>query len=155
MSARFAVKLDANGQAGLLVQTPDGSAVVPVNADANGNIGTFAAPSPEQGWIPYGDFALSNSPVTVKAAPGAVIFFNVFNPNSSVAWLQIFDAAGAVTVGVTAPVLSFALPSGGLWESPWSPQSLVFEHGIIITATTTTTGGVAPASPVVLNGGYI
>lgn len=79
---------------------------------------------------------------------------NVYNPNSTVVFLQFFDAAstGAVTLGTTAPLASFAIPpsssgsSGLLSESYPSDCRLSFKLGVVVAVTSTQAGNGSPGS---------
>ncbi len=92
---------------------------------------------------------LTNS--TVAPAPGAHTLYGVsfVNPSSTAAaYVQIFDATSGVTLGTTAPKLSFWVPMGGAWEEKFGPVGLAFSSGITVAATATATGGGAPTAAV-------
>lgn len=90
--------------------------------------------------------ALTNSAVVVKASPGPVLWYQCYNPNATVAYLQVFDSAGSVTVGTTTPARSFAVaPLSTTGPQPPSPP-LSGSAGLQIAATTTPTGGTAPGT---------
>lgn len=85
---------------------------------------------------------------------GAIQFayFNIANPNSTLVYVQFFDAAttGAVTLGTTAPTCWVAVPAlGGVVDTSFV-QGFVFKLGVVVAATTTPTGSTAPASNVPL-----
>lgn len=98
--------------------------------------------------IPVTIPGLSNTAQTVKASAGTVVWVECYNPNASVAYLQTFDVAGAVTVGTTAPKASYpvaATSSTGV--VPASVNGPVFYSSAIkIAAATTPTGGTAPST---------
>lgn len=110
------------------------------------------------GATPYRNAALSNTKQVVKAAPGKVWWYNIFNPGVALAYLHFYDAASAdVTVGTTVPTLSIALPSIATASvGVDSPQvvGLQFSTAITIAATTTPGGGTAPGTALVVNIGY-
>jgi len=94
--------------------------------------------------------ALSNTAIAVKGSAGRIYGWHVYNPNSSSAFVQIYDAtAASVTVGTTTPLITLALPStatgtigiDGLFDVP-----ITCATAISIAATTTITGGTAPST---------
>ncbi|MDL2342318.1 MAG: hypothetical protein QFB87_04555 [Patescibacteria group bacterium] len=76
---------------------------------------------------------------------------NVYNPNSVIAYWQLFDlATGSVTLGTTTPKKSFPIPPNGyLDKSLVSP--IVFNTAASHACTTTATGLTAPATGLVIN----
>ena len=87
---------------------------------------------------------------TVKASAGSLCGWHVFNPNTSVAYLQIFDVAGSVTLGTTTPKLSLGIPAGG-GANLLVPLGISFANTIKLACTTTETGSTAPASGLTVN----
>lgn len=93
---------------------------------------------------------------TVKAikssAAGNLKGYYIFNPNSSVSYIQIFDVAtaGAVTLGTTVAKLSLGIPALGAANLDSAP-GIAFANGIQVAATTTATGSVAPSTAVDAN----
>lgn len=96
----------------------------------------------------------SNVVQTVKAAPGALLYASCVNNNAAAVYLQVFDTVGSVTLGTTAPGLSFFIPAGaasgqlgpragGAPDGSWFASA-----GIKAAVTTTRNGAVAPALPV-------
>lgn len=71
----------------------------------------------------------------------------IYNPNSSVAYVQVYDAAAVadVTVGTTPPILRFGIPAtaGANLELK---RGRNITNGIVIAATTTPTGSSAPST---------
>lgn len=90
--------------------------------------------------------ALSNTDVEVKGSAGFLHGYHFYNPNSTVAFVQIYNALAAnVTVGTTTPDLTFAVvPLGGV--DMVFPVPIGFSTAITIAATTTITGGTAPST---------
>lgn len=100
-------------------------------------------------WAPKLLNALSTTVTTVKGSAGQLGSVYCFNPNASVAYIQIFDAAttGAVTLGTTTPKLSFGItPTAGMVPLPLSVMAAGFLNGIQVAATTTATGNTAPGT---------
>jgi hypothetical protein len=73
------------------------------------------------------------------------------NFDAAQVYLQIFDApnAAAVTLGVTIPDLSLGIPAGA--AANVLGQARNFLKGIVIAATTTRAGAVAPGVPLDFN----
>jgi hypothetical protein len=98
---------------------------------------------------------LTNTAVVIKNTPGQLYWLQCINPNSSVAYVQLFNvAAASVTVGTSAstPVGIAANSTGGL-----SMGDLVggqFATAISAAATITATGGTAPVTALDCSVGY-
>ena len=91
------------------------------------------------------------TPTAVKTSAGNIYGWQIFNSNTTPAYVQFFGVAtGSVTLGTTAPVLSIGIPAGGT-------------HGMMlgvprasgtawtIAATTTRSGSTAPSNTVDVN----
>lgn len=92
---------------------------------------------------------LSVTPKTLKGGPGMLAWYNCNSANASPVFIQAFDVAAAtdVTLGTTAPSFTLALsPSGASVGSFAFPAN--FFKGLMVAATTTATGAVAPTTPV-------
>ena len=95
--------------------------------------------------------AITNSAQTAKASPGTLVAYECFNPNSSMAWVQVYDSTSAV-VSTTEPVARWgvqATSSSGMQPPSVAGQyanGLPLSVGLQVAATTTQTGTVAPAS---------
>jgi|GEM_PF-5125558 len=106
------------------------------------------APAQSYDQKPLAFTALTNSAQTIKASPGALLWFECFNPNASAAFVQFFDTAGAVTPGTTAPKFSWSIPatsSTGM-TSPQISGPYFATAGMKALAATTAAGGAAPSS---------
>ena len=88
---------------------------------------------------------LTNTVVYVKTSAGELGGYIVFNPNSTVAFVQVFDAASGVTLGTTRPAMVIPVPptSGANLEFA---NGVSFTSGIGIAATTSDSGSTAPSS---------
>jgi hypothetical protein len=95
---------------------------------------------------------LSNTAQVVKAAAGKLQWLSCGNPNASIAYVQIFDAASAtsVTVGTTSPKSVFTIAAS---SSTHIRPEASFLNGIKAAATTGPTNGTAPGSAVVCSFG--
>jgi hypothetical protein len=77
-----------------------------------------------------------------------------YNPNVAVAYVQVFDVSGTVTLGTTSP-------GGGSWAVPPTNNGgfatdvgIDFANAIKVAATTTATGPTAPGVPLDCNAVY-
>jgi hypothetical protein len=93
---------------------------------------------------------VDNTSQTAKSSSGRVYGYHVYNPNSSDAWLHLYDSASAVTPGTTTPTVSLWVPAQGALDAVF-PLGLEFEAGIKYAATTTVTGGTDPTTGLVMN----
>jgi len=101
--------------------------------------------------------ALSTTVTAIKSsAAGQLGAVYCWNPNSSVAYIQIFDVAtaGAVTLGTTAPKLSLGIPPTNSGGFTLSAIGVSFTTGIQVAATTTATGSTAPATALDCNAAF-
>ena len=91
--------------------------------------------------------------------PGPTRFGGYFfgnTANAAVSYVQIFDAptTSAVTLGTTAPKLSFAIPANGSANLHLGTDGIRFLTGVVIAVTTTRAGSTGPASTVDYNVWY-
>lgn len=104
----------------------------------------------------FSNYALTNTAVDIKTAPGAIANYAFVNRSNADAWIQFFDLfAAQVILGVTIPKFIAWVPQGGAWNEDFN-FPLGFLNGISCAATTTPEGSSAPsvaliASPI----GYI
>jgi len=100
--------------------------------------------------------SISNTLTAIKASgtntPSTLYGWYFFNNNSTVAYCQIFDVSstGSVTLGTTAPTMSFGIPAFG-GANAFPTQGIKFSNGIVIAMTTTRAGSTAPTSSVDYN----
>lgn len=97
---------------------------------------------------------LSNSAQTVQATgPKKLDWIDCANTNATLAYVQVFDVAGSVTVGTTAPKISIPMyPSPA--PNRLAAMGLTFSNAIKVAATTTSTGSTAPGTALVCNFGW-
>jgi hypothetical protein len=125
----------------------DGSAVTqPVSAAVGSPAFATVTPSTTGGWSKITALAQTTTKKAVKASAGTFGGYYVYNPNASVAYIQVFDvASGSVTLGTTAPDLVFGIPAS-------SAANLEITNGvnmgtaITLACTTTATGSTAPGT---------
>lgn len=94
-----------------------------------------------------------NTDQEIKGTAGRLYYLQVYNPNSAVSYLQLFDDA-TVTVGTDTPKLSFPIPPMGFWDASFDP-GIHFANAIHYACTTTRAGSGDPATGLVLNAGYV
>jgi hypothetical protein len=80
--------------------------------------------------------------------------YHLFNPNTTDAYVQFFDKSSAaqVVVGTTSSKPAIRIQAGG--AANLSMLAWEFVNGIVIAATTTSSGSTAPAVGLVVNLGY-
>jgi hypothetical protein len=83
--------------------------------------------------VPYGSAPVlanglvNTSTKTIKSTAGVVVWAQCINTGSAVAYIQLFDVAGAVTLGTTVPKMSIGIPANTT-QNPMYAQS--FELGV-------------------------
>ena len=130
----------------------DGSAFQKLKVDASGNLLVTAVQSSTTPVLKNG---LSTTVFSVVASQAAVLDdYFIYNPNSSVAYVQIFDVAtsGGVTLGTTTPKWSVGIPAQS--AANVARLGLAFANGIQVAATTSATGSGANGSALDTNWGY-
>lgn len=141
------------------------------------NAGTFAVQSTLQaGSALAGDVGISGARTSggttlhsnagtstltqIKATAGQLYWLHVMNLKASVLYLQLFNKASAsVTLGTTAPDLTFPIPTQGTTNGAGFtlavPNGIALGTGISYAITTTATGSTtASAGEAYLNAGY-
>lgn len=92
---------------------------------------------------------LSSTKQAVRAAAGKLVAWDIYNPNSSVAYVQVFDkAAGDVTVGTTAPDYVITIPATDTARITLA-NGVLHANAITVAATTTPDGSTAPTTALV------
>jgi hypothetical protein len=96
----------------------------------------------------------------IKGSAGNLYTIEASNPNTSDAFLQLFDLApGSVTLGVTAPKQSLLIPAGAGASNRGAADKVLtvpmeFDTQIVFAITTTPTGSTSPGTVCTLNVGY-
>jgi len=119
---------------------------LPAGTNEIGSVGVKAV-------TPYSFGALSTTVQTVKSGAGTLESYYIYNPNTSVAYVQIFDISGTVTLGTSTPTWSIGIPASS--GANLSRLGLTFANAIKIAATTTRAGNSAPSTGLDVNFGYI
>jgi hypothetical protein len=96
--------------------------------------------------------ALSTSVTTIRSSAGGFESYECYNPNSSVAYVQVFDISGTVTLGSSTPKQSIGIPATN--RAGLSDLAMPYSNAIKVAATTTATGSTAPTTALVCNFGY-
>lgn len=116
----------------------------------------YASPAEMIGLDPHFDSDGDNSVQVIKDGPGELHGLVVHNPNATTAFIQLYDEAGAITVGTTVPKLSFPVsppaetPAGGPLVL-LSPKPIRFHNSIKYACTTTAGGSTDPAAGLTVN----
>jgi hypothetical protein len=93
--------------------------------------------------------ALTHTATAVKASACAFYGYRIYNPNSAVVYVQLFNLASAsVTVGTTAPTDVIPVPAGGFTDMRY-PVPDAYVAALTVAATTTVNGSTAPGSALV------
>lgn len=101
------------------------------------------------GWTPLKLAALTNTAVAIKASAGQLGKLYCYNPNATVAYIQVYNvASGSVTVGTTAALQSYGIPptsASGFVSALVGDQ---YGTAMSVAATTTAGGGTAPSTAI-------
>jgi hypothetical protein len=124
----------------------DNAASLTVDAPVGTPVFTTVTPSTTGGWSKITALAQTTTKKVVKASAGTFGGYYAYNPNGTIAYVQVFDVASAsVTLGTTPPDLVFAIP-------PASAANLEITNGVnmatamTLACTTTATGSTAPGT---------
>lgn len=134
----------ASNQSALAVT--DNSSSLTVDAPVGTPVFVATTPSTTGGWSVSSQTALTNTKIAVKASAGTFGGYQIWNPNTAVVHIQVFDVASAgVTLGSTTPTYVLSIPpqAAGPWEVS---NGINHATAITLAATTTPTGSTAPAS---------
>lgn len=123
---------------------------------------SFVTPTPAAtgGWSIFnatsgdGSTALTNSAQSVKSSQGTLGGWYIYNPNTSAAYVIIYNvASGSVTVGTTNPAMVLAIPAGAAANLELT-NGLQFSTAITVAATATAAGNGAPTTALDANFWY-
>jgi hypothetical protein len=111
-------------------------------------------PGTTNGWLTALLNGLTTTVTTVKSTAGKVAKLYCYNPNSSVAYVQVFNATpSSVTLGTTTPASSYGIGAtsiGGFGSNIGDG----FSSAISVAATTTVKGLTAPSTALDCNVSY-
>lgn len=105
-------------------------------------------PSATGGWSKQMYAAQTTTVRTVKGTAGTWGGYGtIYNPNASVAYVQVFDVATAttVTLGTTVPDMIIPIPAGSAANME-IVNGVNMANGIKLACTTTATGSTAPST---------
>ena len=95
--------------------------------------------------------------VTVKGSAGTLYLLSADNTanGAQVTYVKLYDSAGVITVGVTAPDWVFKVTAGITQPLVWAP-GIAFSAGLQVVSVTTggTAGTTANGSAVIVRIGY-
>lgn len=97
-------------------------------------------------WTPVLLNSLGGTVTSVKSnGPARLAYVYCYNSQSSVSYIQIFDAAtsGAVTLGSTTPKLSLGIPATSASGLGPAEIGIQFQNGIQVASTSSATGASA------------
>lgn len=146
------------GADGVAADAPgDGTDGLLVNLGTNNDVtvtsGTVGLVPATSGGLSVGNFtsgdtytALTATAQVVKGSAGQVYGWYIYNPNTTVAYVMIYNiAAASVTVGTSTPILVIAVPAGGGTNISFE-MGIPFATAISIAAATTGGGNTAPTT---------
>lgn len=120
---------------------------VTVNQDEFGALYITPSSNKSGGFTPTRT-SLSTTVTALKSSAQSKLGgWSIYNPNSVVSFIQIFNVAtaGAVSLGSTAPTMTMGIPPFGAAISG-TDVGIDFSAGLQIAATTTATGSSAPTT---------
>lgn len=149
MTVARQLKVDASGVA---VPVTDNSGSLTVDAPLATPVFVTVTPSTTGGWSTFmasaadGSTALVATAQAVKASAGLLGGWYISNPNTSSAFVEIWDvASGSVTVGTTNPKILLEIPASSAANVEFT-NGINFGTAITIAATTTAGGNTAPST---------
>lgn len=95
--------------------------------------------------IPKPIAGLTNTAQSLKASAGVLQWAVCDNTDNAFTYVQVFDVAGAVTVGTTPATAVLPLGKAGVTVLPLALQTF---NAIKVAATTGPANGTAPTTPV-------
>lgn len=136
------------GDIGAARMTLDRKQIVTPQPHTTGGLSTFMASGSD------GSTILVATAQAVKASAGQIYGYYAYNPEAAVTFVHFYNVAAAgVTVGTTAPLVSFAIPAGAAANLSFT-HGVTFDTAISCSATTTAGGNTAPATGVSLVAWY-
>lgn len=160
-SIRVALPTDGTGVVGLIAgtaligkvgidqTTPGTTNAVVATASTAGGVSTAA-------FLGGTGTALVTTAAAIKASAGNLYGLNIYNPNASIAYLQIFDlAVGSITLGTTVPKMSIPIPPNGFFDVEYEDEAkITFATAISIAATTAATNITTVGTGLTVNALY-
>lgn len=125
----------------------DGANPQRLKTDTSGQLLVTTVANSTGGWSKVKYAAQTTTVQTVKGTAGTLGGYFIYNPNASVAYVQIFDVATAttVTLGTTSPDIILPIPATGGANLEFA-NGVAMANGIKLACTTTATGSTAPGT---------
>jgi hypothetical protein len=142
------VRLSDGAAAITALPVTDNAGSLTVDAPVGTPVFTTVTPSTTGGWSQSVFAALTNTKTLIKASAGTFGgYYTIYNPNSSVAYVQIFDVAAtaSVTLGTTVRDGLITIPATSAANLEMT-NGVHMTNGIVIACTTTATGSTAPGT---------
>lgn len=100
----------------------------------------------------YRNVALGNADVEIRAGRARLAWVTAYNPNATVAYVQVFDGlATDVEPGTTVPVCTLPVPAT---SAVTIPVDRICVTGLTVCASTATDGSGAPGTALIVNIGW-
>jgi len=99
------------------------------------------------GWLSATQSTLSTVVQQIKGSKGNFGGYFFYNPNSSAAYLQVFDSANAAGCTLTTLKMIIGLPATAGANMEWS-NGISMSSGIFVRSATTATGNTANSTPI-------
>lgn len=129
-----------------VVPVSDNAGSLTIDAPVGTPVFVTTTPSTTGGWSKITALAQTTTKKVVKASAGTFGGYYYYNPNASVAYIQVFDlASGSVTLGTTAPDLVYAIPALSAANIE-IVNGVNMANAITLACTTTATGSTAPGT---------
>ena len=95
---------------------------------------------------------LSTTTQRIKNQAGTLGGYYIYNPNSSAAYVHLYDTASTVgvTPGTVTPKLTFGIPATGGANMEYT-NGTYFSNGIAVSTSTAATGNTANTSTITAN----
>jgi len=125
---------------------PAAAAQLPAALSGSGNLTVALQETNIAGSTPALLNALGTTVTTAKASAGRLVYLHCWNPNATIAYVQVFDISGSVTLGTSTPKLSMAVPPTNSTGFVLPLQGIAFANAIKVAATSTATGSTTPGT---------
>jgi hypothetical protein len=141
------VRLSDGSAAITALPVTDNSGSLTVDAPVGTPVFSTPTPSATGGWSKIKYAAQTTTVQTPKGTAATFGGYYIYNPNATVAYLQVFDAATAttITLGTTVPDMIFAIPAASAANIEIT-CGVNMTNGIKLACTTTATGSTAPGT---------
>lgn len=157
-AVQSAIPAGTNAIGTVTIQNASGSAIGTVtvqNANSSAPVFGQLVPGTTLGWTSVLVNGITTTVTTVKSSAGKVSKLYCYNPNSSVAYVQVFNATpSSVTLGTTTPLGSYGIPATNAAGYAMATLGENYSAAISVAATTTVKGLTAPSTALDCNVSY-